>query len=397
MARLTTDNGSSGHSGLKALVVGGGPVGWISALSLSQAGHEVTLIAPSEPTQDLRTIALMQGSLTFLERLGLAPVTIADATPLETMRLVDGTRRLLRAPEVQFHASEAGLPHFALNIPVAALIARAQSALADHPRFCRIADTLAQVSETADGVEVRTENGTDLAADLIIAADGKRSTIREQAGISLKSWLYPQTALVTSISHSLPHHNVSTEFHTETGPFTLVPLHGQRCALVCVETPDQAEHLKQLPDTELALEIERRSHGVVGKISDPTARQTFPMTAQIAASMAKDRVFLVGESGHAFPPIGAQGLNLSMRDIEALVSALAQAQSHSISAAAERYTKSRRTDVTSRTFGVDLLNRSLLSDVLPVQFARGIGLYAAKQITPLRKLLMRQGLGAHAV
>lgn len=379
----------------RALVVGGGPVGWSSALALAGAGLETVLVARDEPDEDHRTIALMQGSLSFLGGLGIAAAEIEDATPLETIRLIDATSRLIRAPEVSFHAREIGHSCFALNIPVSGLVKRIQQTASTVSNLDHKSGFVTDISLT-DGVTVTLDDGRSINADLIVGADGRYSTVRTSAGISVRQWDYPQTAFITHFHHQVPHHNISTEFHTETGPFTLVPLQGDRSSLVCVVTPDEAANLMQLPETALARELERRSHHLLGKLSEFGARQSFPMSSLIAAKMADGRAFLVGESGHAFPPIGAQGLNLGMRDIKELATQLAGLHPVDVFQAAARYSRRRSFDVNSRTYGVDMLNRSLLSGLLPVQMARGLGLYAAKSFSPLRRTLMRQGLGAYS-
>lgn len=380
----------------RTVVIGGGPVGWASALVLARAGLETVIVARVEPTQDQRTIALMQGSLAFLDELGIDTAGIDDATPLETMRLIDGTSRLIRAPEVSFQASEIGHSCFALNVPVTSLVRRIQDTAATYSNLEHKPGMAKHIS-CDDSVSVTLDNGDVITADFIIGADGRRSKVREAAGITVRRWDYPQTALVTDFHHEKSHQNISTEMHTETGPFTLVPLNGKRSSLVCVVPPPEAERLMALSDVELATYIEKRGRHLVGGVSNLGPRQCFPMSSQIADKMATETAFLVGESGHAFPPIGAQGLNLGLRDVQELGRQLPLLSHSTIFEIAARYNQKRQMDVKSRTYGVDLLNRSLLTGFLPVQLARGLGLFAAKSFAPLRRTLMRQGLGAHSV
>lgn len=387
---------SDRNSTLSAIVVGGGPVGWLSALALVNIGVNTTMLAKAEPLNDLRTVALMQGSLAFLETLDLDPGSIADAAALETMRLIDGTNRLIRAPEVSFVASEIDHPYFALNIPVNGLVKRIQEKLTSNGNFTHISGSAENVS-LGSRPEVTLLDNSVLSADFVVGADGRHSKVRECAGISVKKWDYPQTAFITQFSHSKPHNNISTEFHTETGPFTLVPLSGMRSSVVCVVEPETAKDLLEMTNVSLAIELQKRSQYLVGKISGIGKRQSFPMSSQIAEKMSSNRVFLVGESGHAFPPIGAQGLNLGVRDVQELSKRFSRVSAADIESVAVAFNKARRLDVTTRTMGVDLLNRSLLSDLLPVQSLRGLGLFATKTIAPVRKALMRQGLGAHSV
>src|SRR5262249_7002352 len=125
---------------------------------------------------------------------------------------------------------------------------------------------------------------------------------------------YPQTALTFTLAHTRPHHDISTEFHTAQGPFTLVPLPGARSSLVCVVAPDEAERLGALTGATLDTEIERRCHSILGKTHVEPGHGTFAMSVATARKFAADRIALVGEAAHLFPPIGAQGLNLGLRD-----------------------------------------------------------------------------------
>jgi 2-octaprenyl-6-methoxyphenol hydroxylase len=233
-------------------------------------------------------------------------------------------------------------------------------------------------------------------ARLAVAADGRHSRLREAIGIRAKTWSYPQTALVLNLDHTEPHFDTSTEFHTETGPFTLVPLQARRSSLVCVEAPAKAEALAALDDAALAVELERRSHSILGALTVASPRQTWPMSSLSVDHLVGPRVALVGETAHAFPPIGAQGLNLGIRDIAALADLVARARSRGDDVGGEetlaRYASARRADVMTRTMGVDLLNRSLLTGFLPVQVARSVGMQMARDVGPFRKLMMREGL-----
>ena len=203
-------------------------------------------------------------------------------------------------------------------------------------------------------------------------------------------------ALTLNLGHTRPHNSVSTEFHTETGPFTLVPLPGLRSSLVCVEQPDEAERLAELDPEALSAEIERRAHSILGKIAVEDGRGLFPLGTETARSFGRRRVALIGEAAHVFPPIGAQGLNLGLRDAATISELVAETHRDGgdIGAAdlLARYDRLRRADVTTRAFAVDALNRSLLSDFLPVQGARGLGLYLLDRIAPLRRAFMREGV-----
>lgn len=248
----------------------------------------------------------------------------------------------------------------------------------------------------AEHTRLDLDTGGQVSARLVVGADGRNSPVRAAVGIDTKSWRYPQSALIVNLDHDLPHRFHSTEFHTPTGPFTLVPLSGRGSSLVCVESPEVAQELAAMADDALALELERRAHSVYGKMRIAGARQVYPLGGLVATRMGARRAALVGEAAHVFPPIGAQGLNLGLRDVAALVEIVVAARDRGedigSDAVLDRYERQRRVDITSRTTAVDLLNRSLLSDLLPVQALRSVGLYLAARVAPLRRMLMREGI-----
>jgi 2-octaprenyl-6-methoxyphenol hydroxylase len=374
-------------------VIGAGLAGGLCALALADAGYRVALVAPVSKTGDGRTTALMDQSIGFVEKLGLWSSIAPLSAALSSMRIIDGTTRLLRAPTVTFHAAEVGLDAFGYNIPNAPFLALLESAALAHPRITRIENSLRDLSFEESTPIVTMDDGSSITANLVVGADGRRSMVREAAKIDVHCWSYPQAAVVLNFAHQLPHRNISTEFHTEDGPFTQVPLPGNRSSLVWVRKPDDAAETAALPLDALSIAVEQRMQSMLGKVTVDTAPQTFPLSGMMANRFGKGRTVLVGESAHAFPPIGAQGLNLSLRDIIGLLSLLGPAGTEGIPAdIGDRHDRSRRPDILSRTASVDLLNRSLLSGFLPVQMLRAAGLQVLSSAAPLRNLMMREGI-----
>jgi 2-octaprenyl-6-methoxyphenol hydroxylase len=313
------------------------------------------------------------------------------------MRIVDDTGRLIRAPEVCFVAAEIGLDAFGHNIENRHLV----EALGERAR--RLDDTLlrlegeARAIDTEDNqVVIALAGGGELAARLVVGADGRHSLCRAAAGIESDGHAYPQTALTFNLAHAYPHDDTSTEFHTASGPFTLVPLPGKRSSLVCVVAPPEAERIASLDDAALSAEIERRSHSILGQVELEPGRGRFPLAVETAREFARNRVALIGEAAHLIPPIGAQGLNLGLRDAAAIAELVVAARREGRDVGEReltaRYDAQRRGDVHGRTLAVDWLNRSLLSDFLPVQGTRGLGLYLIDRIGPLRRAVMREGV-----
>lgn len=374
-------------------VIGAGPAGQIAAIAMARGGRRVVLVGPEPDGSDGRTTALMDQSLAMMERLGLWQDLKAQAAPLAVMQIIDGTKRLLRAPTVAFRSAEISLDAFGYNIPNAALVSAVAAAVAAEPLITRKAVAAETIHIGTDAVTIGFDGGEVLTAAFAIGADGRRSKTRDSAGVGVKTWSYPQTAVVMNFAHTLPHQNISTEFHTESGPFTQVPLPGLRSSLVWVVTPQEADRLTSLSTEQLSGEVEARMQSMLGKVTVEDGVQAWPLSGMTARQYGKGRSAFIGEAGHAFPPIGAQGLNLSLRDIAALEDILIDRGSTAISAdSGDRFDRKRRLDIASRTASVDLLNRSLLSGLLPVQMLRAAGLQVLASVPPLRNLVMQEGV-----
>lgn len=374
-------------------VIGGGLAGSVAALAAAQQGWRVAFVAPKPPRQDGRTTALLSESIDLLAELGIWEDVKPVSAPLRTMRILDGTTRLFRAPPVSFRSSEISLDAFGYNIPNQPLFDALHEATRQSGRIERFESPMAAAEQSDEAVNLVLEDGTSLNALAALAADGRASKLREAVGIKTRSWSYPQTALVMNFSHSIGHADTSTEFHTERGPFTQVPLPGNRSSLVWAVRPEEADAICALPRDALNTEVESRMRSILGAVEVEGEVQAWPLSGLIADRFGTGRTMLVGETGHAFPPIGAQGLNLGLRDIIQAIRALADAGGpQNAPRAVDAFNRQRRIDVTSRTAGVDLLNRALLSSFLPVQALRAGGLAALSAFPPLRLLAMREGM-----
>ena len=314
------------------------------------------------------------------------------------MRIADDRSGLVRAPELLFRASELGLESFGANIANPILLAGLGMAAERAARLVRV--ETAGVTSLAPGptsVRLQLAEGGVVEAALAVAADGRNSIVRKAAGIAADTWAYPQAALVTSFRHSRPHGGVVNELHRDAGPLTSVPLPGDASALVWVEEPAAARQLAGRDDRAFAALLEERLQGVLGAVSDLAPRGLHPLIGLRARSMTGPRVALVGEAAHVVPPVGAQGLNIGLRDAAELADCAAAAKAGGgeiggpgVLAAYER---ARRWDVLGRSLSIDLLNRSLLADLLPVDMLRGLAAHLAAAFAPLRHLLMQEGMG----
>ncbi len=377
-------------------IVGGGPAGLAAAIAVAETGARTALIARRAPYADNRTTALLGGSVDFLNGLGVWQRCADKAAALTTMRLVDDTGRLIRAPEVKFVCEEIGLDTFGYNTENRELVAALEARAGELTNLVRIDDEAETVTPGDVQVTINTTRGETLAARLVVGADGRQSLCREAAGIAVKRRPLGQMALTFNISHSRPHRNISTEFHTPHGPCVFVPLPGDRSSIVWVNTPKAAEALMALDDAALSAAAEKQSHSILGRVTATPGRHLFPLGIEEPYELAKNRIVLVGEAAHVVPPIGAQGLNLGLRDASDLAEMVRDAglQGQDIGApdVIARFARMRRSDIRSRTFAIDMANRSLLSDLLPLQAIRAAGMHAMSAIGPLRRLAMREGL-----
>ncbi|MHA6684656.1 UbiH/UbiF family hydroxylase [Mesorhizobium sp. A556] len=381
------------HKTAQILVAGTGPAGLIAALGLARADFSVTLIGPEAAVADGRTTALMNPAISVLDSIGVLDQLVDRAAPLKIMRIVDATGRLIRSPVVTFRASEIGEELFGLNLPNSALVPALAAAVSAHPAIQWRKSLVASWRLEAEQAVAVLPDGSEVSAQLAVAADGRLSPAREAAGIGTSIRAYPQAALVLNFGHGREHAFTSTEFHTETGPFTQVPLPGNRSSLVWVVEPETASDLAALDDATLSVRVEEKMQSMLGRVTIEPRRQIYPLSAVTPRSFAQNRVALVGEAAHVFPPIGAQGLNLGIRDIDDLIGIACQNRTDPGAAKALAfYDRKRRPDILARSSAVNLLNRSLLSDMLPAQLARSAGLGVLGALTPLRAFFMREGL-----
>ena len=376
------------------IVVGGGLAGLAAAVSLSRAGHQTIHLAPPVPV-DRRTSALMMPSVSFLRETGLIddPAEIGHA--LTAIRIIDATRRLIRAPETLFDAEEAGLPAFGWNFPNARLLEQFQSAAPATGLETRNQAVTGWRQEEGLGV-VSLDDGTELRAPLVVGADGKKSLIRAAVGIAPREHQFTEAALVCDLDLARPIGGTSIEFHYPHGPFTLVPAGGSKANLVWIDEEPLLRQTQAGGPEALLAAIHQRSQRLFGTVTLASPSFVFPLSTLTVDPAGRDGVALVGEAAHAFPPIGAQGLNLGLRDVADLLAATnavdRRAPDWGIAASAD-YAARRSGDLARTGSMVDMLFRSLLADMLPSQALRAGSFWALRLLPPLRRQAFAIGMG----
>ena len=376
------------------LIAGTGPVGMIAALGLAHAGFAVVLVGPQPRRDDRRTTALMRPALGYLDRLGVLPDVADMSAPLRAMRIVDATSRLLRGPVVTFRASEIGEDSFGLNMPNSALLSALEKAVSATAGIEWRQSTVTAWSHGEQTVTAELADGSAIAAKLAVAADGRDSQARQAAGISTSVRNYPQSALVLNFGHSHEHGFTSTEFHTETGPFTQVPLPGSRSSLVWVVRPETAEELASARRCG-AVDPRRAEDAVDARPGDGRAGPAGLSALGNDAGALRQGPDRAGRRGRACVSAdrraGPQSRHPRRRG-----SSFARPRKIATTPAARRalatYDRRRRPDILARSTAVNLLNISLLSDMLPAQMARSAGLGLLGALAPVRAFFMREGM-----
>lgn len=397
MTRIKTD----------ILVSGGGIAGLTATAAFANAGFSVTCVDPAppitnvtDPKADLRTTAFLQPSRETLIQAGLWDRLAPFATPLETMRIVDAGGETPEARLIKdFNASDISELPFGWNLPNwllrRELVAEIESlANAEFVPGVGVEDVLTRENAAI----VRLDDRRSFEAKLLIAADGRNSAVRQSLEIPVKTYRYGQRALVFSVSHAASHENVSTEVHRSGGPFTLVPLPDKDgkhfSAVVWMDKSSEIEKLAKLTDADLQAKCSERSALILGPLTLEGGRATWPIISQLASRMYGERTALMAEAAHVVPPIGAQGLNMSLGDLRVLLD-LATSHPDGLGSRQmlEKYNKIRHREAKIRVKGVDLLNRASIVGAQGLRDLRAEALNAFYNVAPIRKTLMRAGLG----
>ena len=386
------------------LVSGGGIAGLIAAAAFGSAGHSVLCVDPAPPITDeaaegadLRTTAFLRPSIAVLSAAGLWERLAPHATPLQVMRIIDAGGKLSQARlSRDFDASEISDQPFGWNLPNWLLKREISARLASlqNVRFRPGTGTSDLLVRDSEALATLTD-GSRIRARLVIGADGRNSLVREALGIGTRTLRYGQKALAFAVTHERPHENVSTEIHRSGGPFTLVPLPDRdgkpSSAVVWMERGPETARLRALPPEAFEAELNRRSAGVLGQLTQATGLTEWPIISQIADRFTGPRTALIAEAAHVVPPIGAQGLNMSLADLAALVALSAGDPGSAASLAA--YERRRRPEALARLIGIDALNRASMISARPLRDLRAATLGSLYAIPPLRRVMMRAGLG----
>jgi 2-octaprenyl-6-methoxyphenol hydroxylase len=335
----------------------------------------------------------------MLEVLGAWPLINAEAQPVACIEITDssldaGVRPvLLTYDNVTDEGDPATyiVPNSVLYQALCATVSRVASI-----RWIASAEARDFVSDEAEA-RVRLADGSELGAALLVAAEGRRSRLREAAGIKVVGWSYPQIGIVSTVRHERPHGARAVQHFLPSGPFAILPLKGNRACITWTEDADEARRILTLNDESFLAEVEQRFGGKLGTIALDGPRQSWPLEMHLARRYVGHRFALVGDAAHGVHPLAGQGLNLAFRDVAALTEVVSEAVRLGFdpgdTQALARYERWRRFDSVVSAAAFDGLNRLFASDLTLLRSAREFGLGLVDRMPALKRFFVSEAAG----
>lgn len=378
------------------IIVGAGPAGLSQALILADAGLHVVLIdrmAVKPGRADNRTAALLRPAVDILRGVDVDPEKFPDTAPLRHLRLID--EGVGNHGGVHFSSTEIHHPYFALNIRNGDVHAALVKRVLSHPLVKVSAPCEIQSIDVSPyHVQMKTNTGV-YQSMVVIGADGRESVVRHLAGITFHKIDYQQSAITCAITHTGAHHDTSIEFHRPGGPFTLVPLSGHRSSVVWMERSVDAEQILALSPIDFTARLQSETGNLLGDITVIDPPQCWPVIWQRADRMIAPRMALVAEAAHVLPPSGAQGLNMSLQDVQGLGSVFIRAHRLGLDigskAVLESFARLRMQDMHIKSNAVHGLNTIVMTAHPALRRLRRVGLMTASRMPFIRHMVMQFG------
>jgi len=385
------------------VIAGGGFAGLALALALRQGLGDAFRVVVADPAfaanakPDLRASAIAAAARRMFETLGVWDAVADEAQPILDMVVTDSRLKDTVRPVFLTFAGEVepGQPfaHMIENAPLNAALAAKARAQGIGLR----ATAVTRFEHEGARIAVSFSDGNAISAALLVAADGARSRVREQAAIATHGWNYGQSAIVTTVTHERPHNGRAEEHFLPAGPFAILPLKGDRSSLVWTETDAEAGRIVALPDDEFHSELERRFGLHLGEIGVVGGRRAYPLGLFIARSFVAERIALVGDAAHVIHPIAGQGLNMGLRDVAALAEAIVDAARLGLDIGGadvlERYQRWRRFDTMAMGVATDGLNRLFSNESDVLRLMRDVGLGLVDRMPALKSFFIREAAG----
>jgi 2-octaprenyl-6-methoxyphenol hydroxylase len=388
----------------RSIVIGGGAfAGLALALALRQGlGEDVAIVVADpalavRPSRDPRATAIVAACRRLLQAIGAWSEVSADAQPILDMvitdsKLHDATRPVFLTFAGQVEPGEPFAHMVENRFLIDALAKRAEAR-----GVALKATAVASYDQRPDGIDVTLADGSRIEANLLVAADGARSKLRERAGIATHGWDYDQSGIVVTVGHERDHGGRAEEHFLPAGPFAILPLKGKRSSLVWTEKRGPAARIVALGEDEFHGELEQRFGLHLGEIKPLDRPRAFPLSYFVARSFIGDRLALVGDAAHVIHPIAGQGLNMGLKDVAALAEVVVDAARLGMdfgqAEVLERYQRWRRFDTMAMGVATNSLNFLFSNDLALLRTVRDIGLGLVDRVPPLKEMFIRQAAG----
>lgn len=382
------------------IIAGAGMVGMSMAISLAKSGMNIAVVEKDntikqfEAEFDGRVSAIALGSKHILDNIGVWQFMSDHAEPIWDIRVTDGATPFF----LHYDHNEVGDEPFGYIVENRHLRHALHQAASAHNNIELVDNfSISNLAQTDYSATITGNNDRTLSARLVIAADGRISQIREMSGISVTTWSYEQTAIVTTIEHSLPHNGLALERFFPAGPFAVLPMTGNKSSLVWVEPNDRVRLYLELPQDEFVQEISERAGGYLGDIRTVGDRFSYPLSLLHAKKYTAGRVAVIGDAAHGMHPVAGQGVNLGFRDVAALTELVIRQYNSGLDIGGANmlanYDNLRKFDNISMLAITDLLNRLFSNNILPLRIARDVGLWTVGKLPIAKKLFMKHAMG----
>lgn len=382
------------------LISGAGVVGMTMAYALAKYGLKVCIVDALDIKKSLndkfdgRAYAISFAPYTMLKTIGLWDKIGGEAQPIDEIHVTDGSSSVF----IHFDKDELGDGPLGQMVEVRHIRAGLFEAINSEKNITLIAsDKIVSTEYGAGHVEVSLESGQNVTASLLIGAEGRGSTLRQQNDIRVRVWNYDQTAIVTTVEHELDHQGIAHEKFYPGGPFAILPLKNSKSSIVWCEKPSRASTIMDLSQRAFDSELRKKFGDFLGEVKSMDQRWSYPLSMQLADDYTSERFCMIGDAVHGIHPIAGQGFNLGLRDIAALSEVLIDA--HRLGGdigselVLERYVHWRRTDNNLLALGMDGLTRLFSNDYPVIKTARRAGLAAVQEIPQVKRFFMKHARG----
>lgn len=386
------------------IIVGAGMVGATLACGLAEEAEQlnIAVIDANAPnfswdtnSYDMRVSAITRASQKLFKDIGVWD-SIAEQriSPYQDMFVWDAGGK----GELHFDSADMGesdLGHIIENRVIVKALHQRLNELPQVELFCPA--KLDNIEFNQDVVNLTLEDKTTLSANLVVAADGSRSWVRQKANIAVKGWDFDQAGLVTTVKTEKYHQDTAWQRFLNSGPLAFLPLTEGYSSIVWSTSPDEAKRLTEISEDEFAVELEHAIESKLGEIISVASRAVFPLRLFETLNYVQHRLALAGDAAHTIHPLAGQGVNLGLADVASLIDVVVDALNNKKDIGdlkvLRRYERWRRSENRAMITAMDGLKRLFGSELSSVKNLRSIGLNTVNKITPLKNIIMRQAMG----